>query len=68
MRGIGIVAMDVMDDVPVALAVDLGARAERMPEPAFRTLLDISVPAVAIDARTPSAAAKVRLALRERGA
>ena len=62
-RGLGIMLVPVADDVRVALAVDLEPPAERLPEPAMRVLLDVPVPRVAIDARTASAAAKVRLAL-----
>lgn len=63
-RGIGVVPLEPVDDVPVFLAVDLEPPGERMPAPAFRTLLEIAVPSVAIDPRAPSASAKVRLALR----
>ena len=62
-RGLGIMPSPVADDVRVALAVDLEAAAERLPEPATRALLDVAVPLVAIDARTASAGAKVRIAL-----
>lgn len=62
-RGIGIMHLPVTDDVRVALAVDLEPPAERLPEPAKRVLLDMPIPRVAIDPRTASAGAKVRLAL-----
>lgn len=62
-RGLGIMEMVPTDDVPVCLAVDLATPAERLPEPATRTLLDIAIPLVTIDPRTASAGAKVRLAL-----
>lgn len=62
-RGIGIVRMTPADDVPVSLIVDLETPPERLPEPETRTLIDIAIPVVKIDARAPSALAKVRLAL-----
>lgn len=62
-RGIGIMTTPVADDVRVALAVNLEAPTERLPEPATRLLLDVTVPRVAIDPCSASAAAKVRLAL-----
>ena len=64
-RGLGILQMMPLDDAPVSLAVDLGVPAERMPERATRTLLDVAVPVVTIDARSPSASAKVRVALSQ---
>ena len=62
-RGIGIVRMTPEDDVPVSLVVALEPPTERLPEPAVQTFLDISIPSVKIDSHTPSALAKVRLAL-----
>lgn len=62
-RGLGIMLLPVADDIRVALAVELEAPAERLPKPATRVLLDVPVPLVAIDARTASAGAKIRLAL-----
>ena len=62
-RGIGIVEMASVDVAAVSLAVDLGVPGERLPEPESRTILGFDVPAVTIDPRTASAAAKVRVAL-----
>jgi len=62
-RGLGIMRMVPADDVPVSLVIDLAVPAERLPDPTTRTLLDIAIPLVVIDAYTPSATAKVRLAL-----
>lgn len=64
-RGIGIVRVAAADDVPVSLAVELGAPAERLPEAATRMLLGIAVPLVTIDPRTASASAKVRVTLEQ---
>ena len=63
-RGLGIMDAACADDVPVCLAVDLAEPTERMPEPAVRSLLDRAIPLVVIDPRTPSAAAKIRIAMR----
>ena len=64
-RGIGIVAVAHVASAPVALAVDLVAPAavERMPEPAFRSFLDRSVPLIALAPFEASAPAKIRIAL-----
>ena len=67
-RGLGIVEMPCVDDVPLALAVELTSDMARMPdESRERTFLSISIPLVSIDAMTPSATAKVALALQHFG-
>lgn len=67
-RGLGIVELPFVDDVPVALAVELVSDVTRMPdESRERTYLSIPVPLVSIDAMTASAAAKVALALQHFG-
>ena len=62
-RGIGIVEMETVSDVPVALLVELTSEIERMPDDLIRPLLGVSLPLVSIDARTASAASKVAIAL-----
>lgn len=62
-RGLGIMRMTPQDDVPVSLVIDLGPPPERLPEARTRSFLGIAIPVVTIDPRSPSAAAKVRLAL-----
>ena len=63
-RGIGIVEMDRIDDVPVALLVELTHEIHRLPdENRERPLLGIGLPLVSIDAMTASAPSKVALAL-----
>jgi serine kinase of HPr protein (carbohydrate metabolism regulator) len=63
-RGIGIVEMETVGEVPVALLVELTSEIQRLPdESRERPLLGINLPLVTIDAMTPSAAAKVALAL-----
>ena len=67
-RGIGIVAMDHVADVPVALLVELAGDVERMPDDSrSRAVLGVAVPLVGIDAMAASAAAKVALALDRLG-
>jgi serine kinase of HPr protein (carbohydrate metabolism regulator) len=63
-RGIGIVEMETVRDVPVALLVDLTSEIERLPEDRReRTILGVPVPLVSIDASAASAPSKVVLAL-----
>ena len=63
-RGIGIVDMATVRDVPVALMVELTSDIQRLPDDSReRTILGIAVPIVTIDAMTASAPAKVALAL-----
>jgi serine kinase of HPr protein (carbohydrate metabolism regulator) len=67
-RGIGIVEIECVSDVPVALIVELTSEIERMPDDrSERPLLGIPVPFVSIDAVTASAPAKVALALAHLG-
>ena len=67
-RGIGIVAMDVEQDVPVALYVELSSDVTRLPDDSReRPVLGINVPLITVDARTASAASKVALALDRLG-
>jgi len=67
-RGIGIVDVESVRDVPVALMVDLMSDMERLPDDGReRPLLGISLPLVTIDATTASAPSKVALALDRLG-
>lgn len=67
-RGIGIVDVETAADVPVALLVELTSDIQRLPDDAReRPILGIALPLVSIDALTPSAAAKVALALDRLG-
>lgn len=65
-RGIGIVRVPALAAAPVALLVDLVREAdvERCPEADAESLLGVTVPRLRLDARTASAPAKVRMALR----
>jgi serine kinase of HPr protein (carbohydrate metabolism regulator) len=67
-RGIGIVAVERVDAVPVALLVELMPEPQRLPDDKReRSILGISLPLVTIDAMTASAPAKVALALDRLG-
>ncbi|WP_375403965.1 HPr kinase/phosphorylase [uncultured Sphingomonas sp.] len=65
-RGLGILEVSRVPEVPVALCVDLVAKVERMPFPRTRTIAGIVVPELAVDPRPASAAIKVELALLHR--
>lgn len=62
-RGLGIVAMPHVQGLAPVLAVDLGQVAERMPEPAVRTIGALRLPVVAVAACDASAPLKVELAV-----
>ena len=67
-RGVGIVEMETVKDVPVALVVQLTSEIERLPdERRERPVLGIKLPLVSVDALTASAASKVALALDRLG-
>jgi len=67
-RGIGIVEMDTVDEVPVALMVELASEIERIPDDnRERIVLGIGVPIVSVDAMAASAPSKVALALDRMG-
>lgn len=67
-RGLGIIDMPFVNDVSVALAVELVSEMARMPDDSpQRRFLSVAVPLVSIDAKTASAAAKVVLALNHFG-
>jgi serine kinase of HPr protein (carbohydrate metabolism regulator) len=67
-RGIGIVDMDAVGDVPVALVVELTSEIHRLPDDSReRLILGIGIPLVSVDAMTASAASKVALALDRLG-
>ena len=67
-RGVGIVAMEHVTDVPVALLVQLTSDIQRLPDDSReRPFLGIAVPLISVDALTASAASKVALALDRLG-
>lgn len=63
-RGLGIMDMETVSDMPVALVVELASDLQRIPDD-FRELpiLGVAVPLVGVDAMTASAPSKVALAL-----
>ncbi|NUQ19070.1 MAG: aldolase [Sphingomonas sp.] len=67
-RGIGIVDVEHVSDMPVALIVELRSDIERIPDDSReRLILGVPVPLISIDAMTASAAAKVVFALDRMG-
>jgi serine kinase of HPr protein (carbohydrate metabolism regulator) len=63
-RGLGIVAMPVVEDVPVALVVELASVIQRLPDDSReRVFCGLSLPLISVDAQTASAPSKVSLAL-----
>lgn len=68
-RGIGIVDMERIDDVPIALIVELTSnQIQRLPDDSReRPILGVKLPLVTVDALTASAPSKVALALDRMG-
>jgi serine kinase of HPr protein (carbohydrate metabolism regulator) len=67
-RGNGIVEMETVSDVPVALIVELTSDIQRLPDDLReRPILGVSLPLVSIDAMTASAPSKVAVALDRMG-
>ena len=67
-RGIGIVDMETLSDVPVALLIELTSDIQRLPDDSReRPILGVSLPIISIDAMTASAPSKVALALDRMG-
>jgi len=66
-RGFGLMSLEAISDIPLALVVDLMShdRIERMPEPDTLAFEDVMVPRRAIDPFMASAPAIIRLALRQ---
>jgi serine kinase of HPr protein (carbohydrate metabolism regulator) len=63
-RGIGIIDIERIENVPVALIVELTSDIQRLPDDSReRPILGVKVPLVTIDAMTASAPSKVALAL-----
>ena len=67
-RGIGIVEMGAVSDVPVALLVELTSDIPRLPDDSReRPVLGVALPLISIDAMTASAPSKVAVALDRLG-
>ncbi|WP_142848972.1 HPr kinase/phosphorylase [Telmatospirillum sp. J64-1] len=65
-RGLGILRLEHVERAELVLAVDLkpGGEIERLPAPQSVEWLGVDLPLVALDPFHPSAAAKLRLAMR----
>jgi serine kinase of HPr protein (carbohydrate metabolism regulator) len=67
-RGIGIIDLQHLDNVPVALIVELTGEIQRLPDDSReRPILGVKLPFITIDAMTASAPSKVSLALDRMG-
>jgi len=67
-RGIGIIEMETVTDVPIAIMIELTSEIQRLPDDDHvRELLGVRLPLVSVDAKTASAPAKVALALDRLG-
>ena len=67
-RGIGIVELESVSDVPVALLVELTSEMQRLPDDnRERLVLGVRIPLVNIDAMAASAPSKVAMALDRLG-
>ena len=67
-RGLGIVDIDHLDSIPVALLVELTSDIQRIPDDSReRPILGVSLPLVSVDAMAASAPSKVALALDRMG-
>lgn len=67
-RGIGVVDMPHMEDIEVALLVDLTNDVERMPvDPSFRSIAGVNIPVIRLAPFEASAPIKVELALKMAG-
>ena len=66
LRGLGILPVPAVAEMPLDLVIDLvdAESMERLPEPMTAELLGIALPLLRLSAGEPSAAAKVRLAVR----
>jgi len=67
-RGIGIVDIETVNNLPVALFVELTSEIQRLPdENRERPVLGVRIPLISIDAMASSAPSKVALALDRMG-
>ena len=64
-RGLGILSMPHVADIPVAMLVRLQDQVQRMPDRRIRRIAGIDVPEVAIEPFHSSAPIKIELALRD---
>lgn len=64
-RGLGVVELPHVDDVPVELIVQLDAEVPRLPERRTRQVAGVAIRELALDPFTASAPIKVEFALKE---
>src|SRR5688572_32327526 len=58
-RGVGIVEMDTVSDVPIALTIELTSDIQRLPDDTHdRLILGAAIPLISVDAMTASAPSK----------
>jgi serine kinase of HPr protein (carbohydrate metabolism regulator) len=63
-RGVGIVPVDHVEDVPVALVIELTSDIQRLPDDSReRPILGVAIPLISVYAMTASAPSKVAVAL-----
>jgi serine kinase of HPr protein (carbohydrate metabolism regulator) len=67
-RGVGIVEMESVSDIPLAMVVELTSDIERLPEDdRERLIMGTGIPMIRVDAMTASAPSKVAVALDQLG-
>jgi serine kinase of HPr protein (carbohydrate metabolism regulator) len=67
-RGVGIVEMESVSDIPLAMVVELTSDIERLPEDdRERLIMGTGIPMIRVDAMTASAPSKVGVALDQLG-
>ncbi|MDQ3144055.1 MAG: HPr kinase/phosphatase C-terminal domain-containing protein [Pseudomonadota bacterium] len=67
-RGIGIVEINHVADMPLALVVELTSDIQRLPDDSReRPIMGVKLPLISVDAKTASAASKVAMALDRLG-
>lgn len=62
-RGLGVMHLHYVSDIPLALVVEAAEEAERLPEEENREYLGVSLPCLRLNLLQASATAKLRLAL-----
>ena len=62
-RGVGIVEIEPLRDVPVCLLADLDAAVDRLPEARTRAICGVEIPVIALSALEASAPIKLERAL-----
>lgn len=63
-RGVGIVEMETVSDIPLAMVVELTSDIERLPDDdRERLIMGTGIPLIRVDAMTASAPSKVAVAL-----